>query len=470
MGKISWALTQHAKVINDDFQKFAELAYKYRGRKEFSDELNKDIINEGILTENDRDGKSSPWRDYQQVLPTLGCVISTKTEPSLTFTQIGSLAAKGEINFSEFITIQALRLQYPNGNTLSNGIYESQLKVGLSVKPGLLVLETLLELEVSKENVTATLSTDECQHFLVPHLNNDLNLEPLIEAKKIRGSGFKATRNASTRRNVQDWFQLLANTLLFDVAKRTSSKGGASELKLSKLAKENLEQIKLLVNGLKAEGYWKPENHTLEKGKPEKAVRLDWFNYYGSLPNQDLYSLWLPKLEIRDDLDDDISPDMRISEPAAIRFVEVEDSITSYKGSYTGSSIGKSGIESRLKASAKHEKMILTLDAYFKSNGFTTRADPDSVDIYAYNDKKTFLIEAKTTNLKNFSKQVRQAIGQLFEYRFRLDVDASLIIAISTTLDEESFYVRFLNEMGISVVVVQGEIIQFYWAEGAAFA
>ncbi|EMX0223366.1 hypothetical protein AAFZ21_003391 [Vibrio fluvialis] len=467
MADISWTLTQHAKVINDDFQKFAELAYNYRGMKDFSDELNNDILEAGILTENAREGKSSPWRDYQQVLPTLGCIVSTKTEPKLTFTEIGKLAAKGEINFSDFITIQALRLQYPNGNTLSNGIYESQIGMGLRVKPGLLVLETLLELERLEGEVSATLSTDECQHFLVSHLNNELDLAPLIEAKKDSGGAFKASRNGGARRNVQDWFQLLAKTLLFDVAKRTSISGGASELKLSKVAKENLDQVQSLVLGLKEEGYWEPANHVLKNGKPEKEVRLDWFTFYGSLPNQEIYSLWLPKLDVEEGIDKEGLSDTPINDPASIRLVNVEDSITSYKGDYIGSSTGKSGIESRLKASALHEEMVLTLNAYFRANGFVTRADPDSVDIYATKEDKHYLIEAKTTNARNFAKQTRQAIGQLLEYRFRLGVDASLIIAVSSVLENKSFYVKFLNELGISVCVVQDEEVVFFWAEGS---
>ncbi|EMN7148710.1 MULTISPECIES: hypothetical protein [Vibrio] len=464
MSNMSWALTQHAKVINDDFQKFAELAYRYRGQKDFSEALNADIIDAGILTENSRDGQISPWRDYQQVLPTLGCIVSTKTEPTLTFTPIGKLVAKGGINFSEFITLQALRLQYPNGNTISNGIYASQLELGIRVKPGLLILDTLVELQSLGEGVPATISTDECQHFLVSNIDNTLDLDSIVSAKSVSNNKFKASRNSSARRNVQDWFQLMAKTSLIDVSKRTSSAGGASELKLSKVAIDNLEQVKLLIKSIKAEGYWEPSNRNVLRGKPSKEVRLEWFEYFGSLPDEKVYSLWLPQSEILPDPEDEpMTAIDGVGEPSEIRLGNVLDSITTYKGGYEGSATGKSGIEARLKASALHEKMILALNNYFLSHGYETRADADSVDLLALKGDESILLEGKTTNDKNLAKQIRSAIGQLLEYKYRLGIDPALVIAVSSPLKVDSFYTKFLHNLGISVAVVQGDNVRFLW-------
>ncbi|HHX8263177.1 TPA: hypothetical protein ACVOYJ_001461 [Vibrio diabolicus] len=468
MADISWILTQHVKVLNDDLPKFIELAYRYQGQetRKFSKQLNKDIVKAGILTENERGGEKSPWRDYQQILATLGCIVSTKTVSTMKFTKIGELVAKGEIEFPHFFTIQALRLQYPNGFHLDS--YKSHLDLKLKIRPGLLVLETLLKLELLGED--STISIDECQHFLVSHeTNNALNIESIIQAKRTFGNSFKATRNRKARRQLQEWFRFLGKTMLFEAAKCTN-KGHPSVLQLSDLAKNDLGKIEALVEGLKGEEYWEPGEEPLDNNKPRKSVRLDWYDYFGAVPSKDMYSTWLPKLDTTAEQVDEAFHLDEVSDPSDICLGSVLDSLNSYKDDFVGSSMGQSGNEARLKASALHEKMILKLSEYFQSKGYKTSADPDSIDLFAENEKLSYLVEVKTTTSKNFAKQVRLAIGQLQEYRYRLNLKSSLIVAVSSYLEKDSFYVNFLHDLGISIVVVQSEDITFFWANSSQIA
>jgi len=433
--ELSWNLTQHAKIMDaQEIIPFLEEVEFYNGEVPDKEPLNESLNARGILTVNVRGDKSDTWRDYQQVLPSLGLIVSTKVQKEITITPIGKMLLERQIEYEDFITIQLLRLQYPNGNTTSKGIWIDQHEAGMRVKPGLLILETLLTL--SDVNEEPYITVNECQQCLVSSYKGEVLLEELLE---FRNAKSKATKNSHTTRNIQDWFKLLSKSNLFKLIK-------PNKLVLSDLALSNKGNLHELVNKSK-DNYWIPQNF-------DKQDKLDWFKYIGSLPGSE-YSL-LPKItgfELPEsDNDPKVSIPNSVSAPNKIVLGDVESSLNLNTKKFSGKSFAKSGGEKRFAAYTLHDTLIKKLSEHFNSLGFSSRADKNSVDLMVEGDSRKILFEVKTTTPRNISKQIRLAVGQVLEYKFRLEEDVDLAIVITTVLEADSPFVKFLHSLGISLV------------------
>ena len=66
------------------------------------------------------------------------------------------------------------------------------------------------------------------------------------------------------------------------------------------------------------------------------------------------------------------------------------------------------------RAESVHSTILQSLIDLFKRRGYDTRSNK-FVDLFAYNENKAFLIEVKSTENKNFRRQARKGIIQLFE-------------------------------------------------------
>jgi hypothetical protein len=101
------------------------------------------------------------------------------------------------------------------------------------------------------------------------------------------------------------------------------------------------------------------------------------------------------------------------------------------------------------KATATHEAIIEKLARNIRELGGTPLEDPDSFDV-ATSDLKPSIFEVKTINSSNAISQMRKAVAQLPEYRWRhrqtFDAETTLVIVTSEDPRNhlDSDYIEFL--------------------------
>lgn len=69
------------------------------------------------------------------------------------------------------------------------------------------------------------------------------------------------------------------------------------------------------------------------------------------------------------------------------------------------------------KAEKEHMRILQAATDFFTERGFATWYNPH-VDLLAESKSQSFLVEVKSTLTKNFRKQARHGVGQLFEYEY----------------------------------------------------
>jgi hypothetical protein len=147
-------------------------------------DINSYLIANQQWTANVREDSGQPdaWRDYQQALSELGLIYSREVLPGITPTTLGMAFLDGSLGFSEIMTLQALRLQYPNGHhVMMSAVHRAELAgtmyanvgsfaelhalSGVLIRPAVLVwrvLRRLLELGSASE-----LTVNEFESYLM---------------------------------------------------------------------------------------------------------------------------------------------------------------------------------------------------------------------------------------------------------------------------------------------------------------
>lgn len=178
------------KVNSRELFLLVDAAYRFSKYPNYRDLINETLVKKGAFTKNFRSDskKWEAWRDYQQVPAELGLMYSNKgniKQPYLT--QIGLMYIDGMIGFSELISTQVLAYQYPNGHKtaisplLKENLSQAEINIpstrmeldidsGVLIKPGVLILQILVELY--RQGYPPTLNTNECFMTLVPTLRN----------------------------------------------------------------------------------------------------------------------------------------------------------------------------------------------------------------------------------------------------------------------------------------------------------
>ncbi len=118
------------------------------------------------------------------------------------------------------------------------------------------------------------------------------------------------------------------------------------------------------------------------------------------------------------------------------------------------------------KAENIHSTILQELIQLFKSKGYDTRSNR-FVDLYAYNDSRSFLFEVKSTENKNFRSQARKGVLQLFEYDYfdiakfvqenNLQFDEKYKILAVSQEPKDKKYIEFINSLNVGVTVVEKE-------------
>ena len=455
----SWNFSQHAIALKpENLFSLLSAASLFEGKSKFSSDINILLQKQGVLTDNVRDDKLDAWRDYQQILAETGLICSTKLEKTLQITEAGRLLLSGEIGFSELMTIQALRYQYPNGLKIS--FQEQQCRSNILIKPGLLVLRILIELY--KTGDEPKISIDQCQNYLLPIKRNDSWMDAFYMVKN--NPSPSSTVNRHSRRNIQDWFKFLNTTDIFTVFLQNRK----AYVALTPKVISDIPLYDAICDlGEDVSSFWMAD-------PDDKLHSLTWFFYYGRIPTQ-YYSTMDTELEqeyISENYygsektdDDEITknvniglseiPETGIPELSAFDVENVKETVNS-------------GFVKRREKTKLHNEIINTLAKCYREQGFKVFDDKQSIDLAVeFGEKDISIFEVKTATLRNIFPRSRLAVGQITEYGYRYLQDFGMEpqknIVFNIDMDKQPWLTEYVNEyLDIGLVSVLGNERKMY--------
>lgn len=475
----SWSLSQHAIALEPEtLFGFLKCASLFEGVQDPGRSITKLMIAQGLLTPNYRDAQPDAWRDYQQILAEVGLIYSTQAHPELKLTEVGQMLLAGDIGFSELMTVQALRYQYPNGQktTIQSGLrstilsenssasipqtlLELHVNSGILIKPGLLVLRVMLERFVRFG--IKILTVDECQAFLIPILKNSDWGVALTNIQAATPEDNLSSINRHSRRNIQDWFKFLGKTDLFDLVN--------GHLSLSSFALHDIDNLKDLCSVNEDAGtFWIPTAF-------DRASKIRWFDYFGESPislqillrtelTEDyIASNYIEGLDLTEE-DEFVVSGVSVPPIALNQVTSRNTQMNSNLGDMTEAEIQDlldrfhKGNIKRLTKSALHDSIVFDLANYFQTQGAVVYEDRDSVDLLVQWGKNIEgVFEVKTVNKRSIQDRLRTAIGQVSEYSYRrhsqTGVFSDKVVVINSQIDSESWQIDFLNNhMGIGLI------------------
>lgn len=408
----SWPFTQHAKVLRGTTtQAFLAAVSAYSGAEVDGEKVAEVLIRNNVLTPNVRDGKKSPWRDYQQVLAELGLIYSTNVSKKLRITTLGNLLVAEALNFQQLVRLQCLRYQYPNGQ---KEISPEFLKRGIVIKPGVLCLQVLYGLKDIGE--AAEISLDECLNFLLPIIQQTDWQKAVKAISAYRSDGANLRRGTDTqRRNIGDWFEFIGQT-------GWAEKDGGS-LSLTDYGKDQTVAVK---QALEVESA-----HFFNMRDFGSSDRSRWFSFFGAMPE------WPDELGIliagsdasewnENDLDFLELDDWKTRE-RKIALSELGDRLNLLPRPLTVNEDPKdlaaallAGRQKQQAATLLHEELVRKAASDMKRIGARVFFDPNSFDLLArWPDGLETAFEAKTLVFQTAVPRIRLAVGQLLEYAFR---------------------------------------------------
>ncbi len=480
----SWSITQHVAPATETkvIYELLNAAHIFGKLENYQDKITDYILEHGYLTANIREDQGKPqlWRDYQQVLPELGLIISTRFTKDINITPIGLQWLDGLIGYSELVTTQLLSYQYPNGHkqTLSptnlKKLKDAKISppsenrvvldnfFGVSIKPAVLILRILYEL--AKKNDFDGIKISETVYALMPiKTNSDWKLA-LNNLKDYRDTKSGEIDNRR-KRHVQEWFRLLELTDLFTLSDDYRDKS----IKLSEYSVSHLDEIKKLLSFHEnSQNFWLPESEN------SKSLGISWFNYFGS---PQIERQWVHnELSITSEYlesnypeginEEEDNPQINFSNPD-INLVEYSSSDTEPENQ-DQSDIDvdidklKKAHEERASKTRLHEKIVAELAEFLKSNGYQVYEDRNSVDLLAIRDHNELIFEIKTISKKNFKRHVRLGIGQLQEYSFRRYFFSkkrpNSILVLSSVVNLPEWYAEFFqNDLGFDLICYSNE-------------
>jgi len=448
----SWSLSQHMGATNERAVRvMLEGAYLLRGEDDFRVRLAEYLVAEGVFTANVRQDsrRADAWRDYQQVLSLLGLIVSTRTTGSdVVLTPIGLMLLDNTLDFVEVMMTQALRFQYPNGHkdvppegrqyARERGISVNRRAdldalFGIRVKPGVLVLRTLLE-QAKVQPASAYLTVDEAALALVPVTNHDSPDHLLQRVLNVRRAG-GVCDSGVVKRSVSEWFTLLSMTGLFV--------GDRQTLRLSPIAKSQLDALEALcLHHERNDSFWMPTGDY-------PAYVADWFVYFGNPAVDAMYVE--PTISERPAPEDGW---VQVGNGAIGLGLRPYDPETLYvPGPSARPPLDmvamETGVERRLEQTRLHEEIVALAARRLVDAGYTVQHSRDSVDLLGVSGNHELVVEVKTVTPKSLRSTLRLGVGQLAEYRYRRQIESGHrpdgVLLISAQADIQPWLVDFFE-------------------------
>ena len=463
----TWPITQHMGVIRaDNLYHILWAASAYGFTDDPSLNITNYVIANSLFTPNIRNDSGQPdaWRDYQQILSELGLIISTQVSPKITLTPIGLAFLDGSLSFSELMSLQAFRYQYPNGHKLTiapslladlgdpalanaQTLAELQDVCGVRIRPTVLIWDIVRGLQSKGED--PSLSVDEIQCCLMrcsTHADSDACIDAIITGRKF---GVLPPKMSRGRRNAQDWVKFLSYTPFF--ALKAGPNGGVYmsdySLQHSSLLDEMCARLK------SPESFWSPDGTGTTR-------RISWYVTFGSIDAGLQFSEDLvqghgstPDSEFPGgSLGDEVrglegrlpgSINLRNFAPAALGGTNQElGAGTTINSSYD------SGLVKR--AHRLHDEMVILIANVCYSNGATVFDDPDSVDLLVVYEGVEFIVEVKSVTADNVVNRLRYALGQVLHYDYLRTQDNTAprrkVIGLAAVVPADAWYKCFVTD------------------------
>jgi hypothetical protein len=121
------------------------------------------------------------------------------------------------------------------------------------------------------------------------------------------------------------------------------------------------------------------------------------------------------------------------------------------------------------RAESVHYSIIQNLIEIFRKKGYSTLSNK-FVDLFAHDEKRSFLFEVKSTENKNFRSQARKGIVQLYEYDYfeinkfieenNFEFSNKYKILVPSREPKDKDYVDFINSLDLGVATVGTKELQ----------
>jgi hypothetical protein len=412
-----------------------EAAYQFREYPNYQSLVNQALVAQGIFTQNIRadSGQVDAWRDYQQLLPELGLIYSTRYTTNPTLTSVGLMYIDGSIGYSELISTQVLSYQYPNGHktTISPALKKELSQAGIQIppsrteldvnssiliKPGVLILQVLVELY--RQGYSPNLNTRECLVTLVPTIRNINWRDAYVRLLEFRQKSHIPRLDNRRLRDVQEWFQFLGQS---DFAVKESK----NKISLSMIAQQKIDKLQAILDfHTDPQTFWIPQSSEMRENA------LAWYEFFG---NPSIESQWMTPDELRNqeyivqnypeqELLDQIDSPSENTELSNINLRPFSQNIPNVVSENIDSVDVENIIQGRKKLHDKtrqHQEIVASLAAKLTELSYNVTEDPNSVDLLAEKNGLETIFEVKTINPRNFQPRIRLGVGQLSEYRYR---------------------------------------------------
>ncbi|MGH2414900.1 MAG: hypothetical protein ACRDEA_14655, partial [Microcystaceae cyanobacterium] len=319
------------------------------------------------------------------------------------------------------------------GITIPPNRTELDVNSGILIKPGVLILQILVELY--RQGYTPTLDTRECLLALVPTIRNSDWQEAYARLLQLRQIGDTSEADRRRLRDVQEWFQFLGQS---DFAVKESNR-----ISLSPTVLAEIDQLQAVLDF-----HTDPATFWIPQSSVERENALAWYGFFGNpsiesqwitpdeLRSQDYLSENYPDHELLDEID---SPavTVEVSEinlrPFSPNIPEVVDVDTTVD---VGNIVqGRARLRDKTR---QHQEIVASLAARLIELSYNVADDPNSVDLFAEKDGLETIFEVKTINRRNFQPRIRLGVGQLSEYRYRRQLQTQVrpysVLVLGNTL------------------------------------
>ncbi len=424
-------------------------------------DINSYLIANQQWTANIREDSGQPdaWRDYQQILSELGLMYSLESLPAITPTPLGLAFLDGSMGFSEVMTLQALRFQYPNGHHVMIGATQrselattsyvnvdsfTQLQAlsNVMIRPTVLVWRVLRRL--ADLGTVPKLDVNEFESYLMRCSRNEdfAACADSISAARRKNIMFERL-GSRQRRNAQDWMRFLRLTSIFSV-----TDGRPPSLTLSDFGNLHAAELDELCAVLEAPStFWQP-------GSASAVDRLRWYSQFGGV---DLSIPELPTATTTQDKgefvggkeeDDHVESEESLS-GGHINLREFQG-VQHHREAPNGLTI-QSVYRAELSKSAHrlHDRMVLLIAETCRLKGAVVFEDPSSVDLLVQYNRQEFIVEVKSVTAKNFVGRLRCALGQVLHYDYLRSPASNLprrkVIALAAHIPDNSWSITFVN-------------------------
>lgn len=164
-----------------------------------------------------------------------------------------------------------------------------------------------------------------------------------------------------------------------------------------------------------------------------------------------------------------VSETMRYADTLKIFYNIKSRTIDKTAGSFTKDN------ELLARAEEAHTTVLQGLIDIFRKKGYDTRSNR-FVDLFAFDDQKSFLFEVKSTENRNFRAQARKGVIQLYENDYfdvrrfvtenKLHFEQKHKILVPSNKPQDNNYIDFINDLKIGVALVAPNTLK---AVGADF-